>query len=394
MKKQKIGAWHIMGYTFMVPAKIISGTGVIEDLGEHIQGKGTKALIVTDAFMVKFGNAAKVEAALKKVNIPYVVFDGANTEPTDKIVASGLSVYQQEGCDFLIALGGGSPMDTAKAIAFMSVVKGKISDYMHTVIDMPVPYLVAIPTTAGTGSEVTKNTIISDTAHNVKMLLGGPSIIPALAVVDPTFTMTAPPSVTAATGIDALCHAIEAYTSRKAQPLTDTFALSAIKKIHKNLPICYRDGKNVDARLGMSIAALEAGIAFNNASVTIVHGMSRPIGALFHIAHGVSNAVLLPACMEFAIEENTDRFATIGRIMGVADENTTDHAAAEAMVKEVSRFCQEVGIPTLEKLGVKKEDFFAQLSKMADDALESGSPQNTMRIPTKEQIMEIYRKLF
>ena len=157
-----------MGYTFMVPAKIISGTNVIDELGEHIQGKGTKALIVTDAFMVKFGNVAKVESALKKADISYVIFDGANTEPTDKIVASGLSVYQQESCDFLIALGGGSPMDTAKAIAFMSVVKGRISDYMHTVIDMPVPYLVAIPTTAGTGSEVTKNTIISDTEHNVK----------------------------------------------------------------------------------------------------------------------------------------------------------------------------------------------------------------------------------
>ncbi|MBO6293992.1 MAG: iron-containing alcohol dehydrogenase, partial [Selenomonas sp.] len=213
-----------MGYTFMVPAKIISGENVISDLGSHIGGKGTKALIVTDEFMVKFGNVAKVEAALKAADIPYVVYAGANTEPTDKIVEGGLEVYRSEKCDFLIALGGGSPIDTAKAIAFMSVAEGKISDYMHVNIDMPVPYLVAIPTTAGTGSEVTKNTIISDTTNNVKMLLGGPSIIPALAVVDPTFTMTAPPSVTANTGLDALCHAIEAYTSRKAQPLTDTFA--------------------------------------------------------------------------------------------------------------------------------------------------------------------------
>lgn len=383
-----------MGNTFMVPAKIISGTNVIDELGEHIKGKGTKALIVTDQFMVKFGNAAKVENALKKVNVPYVIFDGANTEPTDKIVEAGLKVYKETACDFLVALGGGSPMDTAKAIAFMSVCKGKISDYMHTVIDMEVPYLVAIPTTAGTGSEATKNTIIADTENNVKMLLGGPSIIPALAVVDPTFTMTAPPKVTAATGVDALTHAIESYTSRKAQPLSDIFAVSAVKKIHQNLPICYKDGKNVEARLQMSIAALEAGIAFNNASVTIVHGMSRPIGALFHIAHGVSNAVLLPACMEFAIEENTARFAEIGRLMGAADESTSDQDAAKAMVKEVARFCREVGIPTLAELGVKKEDFFAQLDKMADDALESGSPQNTMRIPTKEQIIEIYKKLF
>ncbi len=383
-----------MSEVFMMPRKIISGPNVIAELGQHIQGKGKKALIVTDQMMVKFGNAAKVENALKAANVPYVIYDGSNTEPTDIIVDEGLKIYKEEGCDFLIALGGGSPMDTAKAIAMLTVCPGKLRDYMHTVIDMPVPFIVAIPTTAGTGSEATKNTIIADTETNVKMLLGGPSLIPDLAVVDPTFTMTAPPKVTAATGIDALTHVIEAYTSRKAIPMTDMFALSAIKKIHKNLPICYKDGQNVEARMQMSVAALEAGIAFTNASVTIVHGMSRPIGALFHIAHGVSNAILLPACMEFAIKENTDRFATIGRIMGVADENTPDEEAAQAFVKEVSRFCKEVGIPTLAELGVAKEDFFAQLDKMASDALESGSPQNTMRIPTKEDLIEIYKKLY
>ncbi len=383
-----------MSEVFMMPRKIISGPNVIAELGQHIQGKGKKALIVTDQMMVKFGNAAKVENALKAANVPYVIYDGSNTEPTDIIVDEGLKIYQEEGCDFLIALGGGSPMDTAKAIAMLTVCPGKLRDYMHTVIDMPVPFIVAIPTTAGTGSEATKNTIIADTETNVKMLLGGPSLIPDLAVVDPTFTMTAPPKVTAATGIDALTHVIEAYTSRKAIPMTDMFALSAIKKIHKNLPICYKDGQNVEARMQMSVAALEAGIAFTNASVTIVHGMSRPIGALFHIAHGVSNAILLPACMEFAIKENTDRFATIGRIMGVADENTPDEEAAQAFVKEVTRFCKEVGIPTLAELGVAKEDFFAQLDKMASDALESGSPQNTMRIPSKEDLIEIYKKLY
>ena len=152
-----------MGYTFMVPEKILSGTGVIDELGEHIQGKGTKALIVTDAFMVKFGNAAKVENALKKADIPYVVYDGANSEPTDKIVDAGLKIYRAEKCDFVVALGGGSPMDTAKAIAFLSTQPEgtKINSFMHKTIDMKVPYLVAIPTTAGTGSEVTKNTIIS-----------------------------------------------------------------------------------------------------------------------------------------------------------------------------------------------------------------------------------------
>lgn len=383
-----------MGNVFLVPQKIISGNGVINELGEHIKGKGKKALIVTDKFMVQFGNVTKVTTVLDKEQVSYAIYDGANSEPTDKIVEAGVAMYKGEKCDFLIALGGGSPMDTAKAIGFMANSPGKISDYLHKTIDRVVPYLVAIPTTAGTGSEATKFTIIADTTNNVKMLLAGPSILPALAVIDPSFTMTAPPKVTSATGVDALTHAIESYTSRKAQPLSDIFALSAIKRIHKNLPRCFKDGKDEAARLEMSLGAHEAGIAFNNASVTIVHGMSRPIGALFHIAHGVSNAVLLPACLEFAIAENTARFAEIGRIIGVADATTADESAAKAMVKEVTRFCKELEIPTLAELGVKKDDFMGQLDKMAEDALDSGSPQNTFRIPTKDQVIEIYKKLF
>ena len=349
--------------------------------------------------MIKFGNVAKVTAALEAHHIDYTVFDGVTGEPSDKMVSAGVEAYKNNGCDFLIALGGGSPMDTAKSIGVM-VASGanKISDFMHKTINVNVPYLVAVPTTAGTGSEATQFTIINDTENNVKMLLAGPSVLPALAVVDPAFTMTAPPSVTANTGVDALCHAVEAYTSRKAQPLSDTFALSAIKRIHKNLPICYADGKNEQARMQMALGATEAGIAFNNSSVTIVHGMSRPIGALFHVPHGLSNAILLPACMEFAIQENTARFAEIARLMGVADENTADMDASKAFVAEVTRFCKELGIPSTEEVlakgGFTKDDFFAQLDKMATDALDSGSPANTMRQPSKEDIIAIYKKLF
>ena len=311
-----------MGYTFMVPAKIISGTNVIEELGQHIQGKGTKALIVTDQFMVKFGNAAKVENALAKANILRHLLR-KHLEPTDKIVDAGLKVYREEGCDFLVALGGGSPMDTAKAIMFMSTQPEGKKINESCMSTSTCRSRISSPSRRRLARALrSRRTRSSLTRRTTSRCCSAARPSSRLAVVDPTFTMTAPPSVTAATGIDALCHSIEAYTSRKAQPLTDTFALSAIKKIHKSLPICYKDGKNVEARLQMSIAATEAGIAFNNASVTIVHGMSRPIGALFHIAHGVSNAILLPACMKFAIEENTARFATIARGRGVADDAT------------------------------------------------------------------------
>ena len=383
-------------FSFHCPTEIVFGRGVEERTAELLRKYGAHRVFIVygGGSVIKSGLLARVERVITAAGLAFSVRGGVRPNPRLSFAREAVREAIDFEADFLLAVGGGSVIDTAKAIAFLSVSKGKLRDYMHVDIDMEVPYLVAIPTTAGTGSEVTKNTIIADTENNVKMLLGGPSIIPALAVVDPTFTMTAPPKVTAATGIDALCHAIEAYTSRKAQPLTDTFALSAIKKIHKNLPLCYADGKNVEARLAMSIAATEAGIAFNNASVTIVHGMSRPIGALFHIAHGVSNAILLPACMKFAIEENTERFATIARVMGVADDLTPAHDAAKAFVKEVARFCKAVGIPTIEELGVKKDDFFAQLSKMADDALESGSPQNTMRVPTKDQLIAIYKELY
>lgn len=383
-----------MSNVFLVPSKIVSGVGSVHEIGNNIQGKGSKALLVTDKFMVQFGNVEKVTAALEKHNISYVIYDGVNSEPTDKMVEEGVAIYKEKCCDFIIALGGGSPIDTAKAIGFMSNNTGKISGYMKKVINTKVPYLVAIPTTAGTGSEATQFTIIADTESNVKMLLAGPSILPALAIVDPDFTITAPPKVTVATGVDALTHAIEAYTSRKAQPLSDIFALSAIKRIYKNLPICFKDGKNQEARLQMSLGAHEAGIAFNNSSVTIVHGMSRPIGALFHIAHGVSNAVLLTKCLEFAIYENTKRFAEIAKIIGAADDTVTDLAAAKSLVLELERFCRELEVPTLEELGVKRAVFITKIDKMAEDALDSGSPANTFRNPTKKDLIEIYKKLY
>lgn len=382
-----------MSKIFFVPNRILSGEGAINDIGAHLQGKGKKALLVTDKFMVQFGNAKKVTDALDACGIKYVIYAEVNGEPTDSMVNNGVTVYKENHCDFLIGLGGGSPIDTAKAIGFMSVSKGSISDYMHKSIDFPVPYLVAVPTTAGTGSEATQFTIITDTKNNIKMLLSGSSILPKLAIIDPNFTLTAPAKVTVATGLDALCHSVEAYTSRKAQPLSDVFALSAIARIHENLPICFTDGKNVKARMQMSLAATEAGIAFNNSSVTIIHGMSRPIGALFHIAHGVSNAVLLVACMKFAVSENKERFARIARTMGVANENTDIDTAVAAFVKELARFCKILQVPTLEELGVKKEEFYTHLDKMADDALDSGSPANTMRQPTKEDIIAIYKEI-
>lgn len=383
-----------MAREFIVPGKIISGSGALEAAESALGSFGKKALIVTDKVMIDLGNCAKVEAALKNEGIDYVIYSDITGEPTDVMIDGGVKVYKENGCDFIVALGGGSPIDSMKAIASLIENGGSISDYMGKVIDVPVPPMVAIPTTAGTGSEATQFTIITDTKKDIKMLLKGAVLMPTLAIIDPQFTMTAPPKITSATGLDALCHAVEAYTSRKAQTLSDTFAVSAVKRIFKFLPVAFKDGKNEEARVEMSVAALEAGIAFNNASVTIIHGMSRPIGALFHVAHGLSNAMLMKECLKFALPGAYDRFADLGRAIGAAKDEDSDEAAAEKFLKEIENITKVLETPTLEEYGIDREKFFSVIDKMAFDAMASGSPQNTMREVSEEDVKQIYRNLW
>ena len=382
-----------MGREFIMPGKIISGSGALEQAEGYFKQLGKKALIVTDAVMIKLGNLDQVTKVLDKAEVAYSVYDGIGGEPTDVMIEKGLELYK-EGCDFLIALGGGSPIDSMKAIAALAVNGGKMSDYMGKEIAGAIPPMVAIPTTAGTGSEATKFTIITDTEKDVKMLLKGDALMPNLAIIDPQFTITAPPAITAATGLDALTHAIEAYTSVKAQPMTDVFAVSAVKRIFKYLPVAFHEGSNVEAREEMSLAALEAGVAFNNASVTLVHGMSRPIGALFHVPHGISNAMLLKECLTFALDGAYERFAELGDAIGVTAPGQSVEEKAKAFLGEVENICKELEIPSLEKYGINREEFFVRMDKMADDALVSGSPANTRKEVTKADILDIYTKLW
>ncbi len=383
-----------MAREFIVPGQMITGSGALDMAQNTLGTLGKKAMIVTDKVMIDLGNCAKVENALKSQNVTYTIYSEIVGEPTDTMIAKGLEQYKTEGCDFLVALGGGSPIDSMKAIGSLVKNGGNISDYMGKVIDVEMPPMVAIPTTAGTGSEATQFTIITDTRKDIKMLLKGKCLIPSLAIIDPQFTMTAPPKITAATGLDALCHAVEAYTSRKAQTLSDTFAMSAVKRIFKYLPMAFHDGKNEEARVQMSVAALEAGIAFNNASVTLIHGMSRPIGALFHVAHGLSNAMLMKECLSFALEGAYDRFADLGRNIGVAAAEDSDKEASEKFLNAVIALTQELETPTLAEFGIDRDAFFNVIGKMAYDAMDSGSPQNTQREITQADVEQMYRNLW
>ena len=383
-----------MASKFIMPKQVISGADALGQSKEVIRTLGTKALVVSGKVMNRIGNVRIVTDLLDEIGIGWAVYDDITGEPDDVMIDGGVEAYKANGCDFLIAIGGGSPMDSMKAIGALITNPGKIADYMGKEITNPLPPMVAIPTTAGTGSEATQFTIITDTKTSIKMLLKGTVLIPDVAIVDASFTVSSPKSVTNATGLDALTHAVEGYTSKKASPLTDVFAMDAVKRIFKYLPRAYADGEDMEAREEMILAALEAGVVINNSSVTLVHGMSRPIGANFHVPHGLSNAMLLKVCLTFALDGTYERFADLGRAIGVATEKENDETAAKAFLTAIIELCETLEVPTLAEYGVDKEAFFEVMDKMADDAIASGSPGNTRKATTKEDVLRMYKELW
>lgn len=379
---------------FVIPNHTIVGTNVLGEAAPLLKKMGNKAFIVTGRHVAVSDMMKQLTALLDENGIGCVIFDGITGEPTDTMIENGVEMLKSSGCDFIIGIGGGSPLDSAKAIAAMAVNEGSIADYSGKEITGEILPLAAIPTTAGTGSEATKFTVITDSEKGIKMLLKGDVLVPKLAIVDSSFTVGAPKSVTSATGLDALTHAVEAYTSRKAFSMTDTLAVSAVKRIMKYLPIAYREPDNSLAREQMSIAALEAGICINNSSVTIVHGMSRPIGALFHVPHGMSNAMLLKECLSFAVSGAYEKFANLGRETGVASDSDSDETAAEKFIDSLQNICDVCEIPTLEQYGIDRDEYYSKISKMATDAVASGSPANTVKEVTVDDCIEIYKKLY
>ena len=379
---------------FVIPNHTVVGTNVLGEAAPFLKKMGNKAFIVTGRHVAVSDMMKQLTALLDENGIGCVIFDGITGEPTDTMIENGVEMLKSSGCDFIIGIGGGSPLDSAKAIAAMAVNEGSIADYNGKEITGEILPLAAIPTTAGTGSEATKFTVITDSEKGIKMLLKGDVLVPKLAIVDSSFTVGAPKSVTSATGLDALTHAVEAYTSRKAFSMTDTLAVSAVKRIMKYLPIAYKEPDNSLAREQMSIAALEAGICINNSSVTIVHGMSRPIGALFHVPHGMSNAMLLKECLSFAVSGAYEKFANLGRETGVASDSDSDETAAEKFIDSLQNICDVCEIPTLEQYGIDRDEYYSKISKMATDAVASGSPANTVKEVTVDDCIEIYKKLY
>ena len=378
---------------FRIPRRLIIGSGAAGQIGEESRKfGGKKGLIITDEVLLKLGALEGIEQALSQAEIQFAVYSGVFTEPTVDFVQEGIRSYRESGCDFLLAVGGGSAIDTAKAIAVMATNSGAIEDYQGAnKVREPGAPLIAVPTTAGTGSEVTQFTIITDTKRDVKMLIASPFLIPRKAIVDPLLTLSMPRGLTAATGIDALTHAIEAYVSVKAQPMSDIFALSAIELISGSLRQAWSNGNNREAREKTMLGALQAGIAFSNSSVALVHGMSRPIGAYFHVAHGVSNAALLSVVTEFSLIGNPERYARVAKAMGENIEGLTVLEASDMAAESIARLVEDIEIPSLPELGVEEDKLDKLAPKMAEDAIASGSPANNPRQATKEEIVELYK---
>jgi alcohol dehydrogenase class IV len=383
-----------MSSEFNIPPTVISGGGAIAELSPQLKRLGVaRVLIVTDEFMVQSGLVARVEADLRRNGFEPVIFSGVQPDPTEENVVAGLAQYHTAGAEAIVALGGGSPIDCGKAISLLTTNPPPLSLYMgrHKVPRAGAP-LVAIPTTAGTGSEVTKVAVITDTARDVKMMMLDAHLLPAVALVDFELTLSMPPMLTAAVGVDTLTHGIEAFVSRLANAMTDPLALACIGKVAQHLEIAWREPANRMAREGMMLAATQGGMAFANSSVCLVHGMSRPLGALFHVPHGISNAMLLPVVTRFSVPGATVRYATIARSMGWAASAQTDDAAADALVSGLEGLNQRLKIPRLrDHSRIDEKKFFRSLEKMAGDALASGSPQNNPVVPDAAQIAGLYR---
>ena len=384
-----------MAANINLPRILRVGAGASAELVVTLRELGVnRPLLVTDPYMVQCGYSERVMEPLTDAGIEAGVFGECVPDPTTDSVEAALEVLRGGDFDCVVALGGGSSMDTAKAVAVLALLDGPMRDYkVPYQIDSGLP-VIAIPTTAGTGSEATRVAVISDTQTQEKMLCMGLGLMPVAALVDFELTMTMPYRLTADTGIDSLCHALEAYVSRKANPFTDSIALTAMKTIAENIRTACAEPDNRFAREAMMLAATQGGIAFANASVTLIHGMSRPIGALFHVPHGLSNAMLLPEITAWSVEHAATRYAHCARIMGLADSADDDARALDKLVAGLRQLNQDLSVPSPGAFGIEEATWFDSLDLMAEQALASGSPANNPRIPQATDIVELYKRVW
>lgn len=376
-------------FSFELPTRIEYGVGVISKLGDELRLlKAQKVAIITDPGIIKAGLLDKITSILKEEKLLYNVFDGVDPNPKDRNVERGAQVVRSFDADAMVAIGGGSVIDCAKAIGVLVSHDGKrIKDFEgKTAVKKQILPFIAIPTTAGTGSEVTFSAVITDTENNYKMTVRSPFMAAKVALLDPKLTVTVPPHITASTGMDALTHAIEAYTVKASEPVSDALALYAIELISNNLVNAVKNGEDIEARACMLVGSLLAGIAFSHSDVGSVHCMAEALGGVYDAPHGICNAVLLPYVMEYNVEFCLEKYSRIAQAMGEVFY-TIEEGAMKA-VERVKELAVDVGLPSFKSLGVKEED----LEKLADMAAKNISTESNPREMTKEDYLTLFRR--
>ena len=376
-------------FSFELPTIIEYGVGAAKRLADVIKNENFRnLLLVTDEGVLRSGLLKQVTDALDAHGLKWDVFDRVEPNPKDYNVEAGTETAKRFGADCLVAVGGGSPIDCAKAIAVVTRQGGAVRGYEGPgKISPDVLPLIAIPTTAGTGSEVTFSSVITDSSEKFKFSIKDPIIAPRVALVDPEMTLTMPPALTASTGMDALTHAIEAFTAKAAEPLADAAALYAIELIAAHLKSAVTDGDNLEARAGMLLGSVLAGIAFSHSDVAAVHCVAEALGGRYDAAHGVCNAVVLPAVMEYNMEYCKAQYARTAVAMGLTYENI-DQGARQA-VEAVQQLAADVRLPEFGSLGVRDSD----LEELAANAFKNGSNIDNPRPMSKEDYLKLFRRL-
>lgn len=380
-----------------VPRYMQIGKGSLSQLPEilNIIGSVKFPLIVTDKQMLKFGYVKKLQEILLKAGIKSSVFDDTIPDPTDTVVLNGIDILKKNKNDAVIGFGGGSPIDTAKAIAVLSQYSKNIQDYKPpSTFDKKGLPIIAIPTTAGTGSEVTHHSVIIDTKSNnfEKISCRGEGFVPIVSIVDYELTLSKPRRLTIDSAIDTLTHGIEAYVSKKATMFSDRMALDTIRLVQENIYAVDKDPKDSKAREGLMLAATLGGLAFSNASICLVHGMSRPLGSNFKVPHGLSNAMLLPTITEFSIDHAKSRYADCSRVGNFALPDDEDDIACEKLIKGLYKINNDFDVPSMKTFGIDEKNFEEELENMATDAEVSGAPNLNPRVPTVNEMVDLYGK--
>ena len=376
----------ISPFFFELPTKIEYGAGCISTLPGHLIKRGAKRpIIVTGKSSAKTGTLQKVTGLLDEAGIAWTVFDGVEPNPKDLNVRDGAALARSFGADSIVALGGGSPIDCAKAIGvLMAHDSDDIKKYEgKTAATEPLPTLIAIPTTSGTGSELTFSSVITDSKNKYKMTVKSPYTAAVLAICDPELTLTVPPSVTAATGVDALTHAIEAYTANCHEPISDAVALHAIRLISANLRAAFNNGADLEARSNMLMGSMLAGIAFSHSDVASVHCVAESLGGLYDLPHGMCNAIFLPYVMEYSSDYCLERYADIAAAMGIGYSSAAE--GARAAVEAVKQLCRDVKLPAFKELVVDKADF----DMIAEMSVKNISTESNPRPLDKQDYLNV-----